>query len=326
MPVTADPKAKLLYLMKILLEQSDEFHPLSTKSIIDALSTYDISLERKTLYKDLELLREFGLDIEMVRGKSFGYYIASREFELPELKLLVDAVQSSRFITAKKSNELIKKLSSLSNNHQARQLKRQIYEAERPKAINEEVYYNVDAIHTAINDGYKICFKYFDYSLDKQRIYRKQGEVYSYTPLALCWDDDKYYLICFNTKYQDFIHFRVDRMSNVWVSEEVVEDIDRERFNVYDHINQTFGMFGGPKVRAQLRFDNELINAVLDRFGGDIGIYPLDGQFEITADVIDSPTFLGWMVQFADKAEIVAPESLRAAMKDLVIKIQTKYQ
>lgn len=325
MASSPNQKMKLLYLMKIFLERTDEGHSLTTAQLIDALAEYNITAERKSIYTDIALLRKFGLSIESRKTTTVGYYIDSRTFELPELKLLVDAVQSSRFITKRKSNELIKKLSSLSSVYHAKELKRQVVMAERPKPLNEEIYYNIDAIHAAINEHYKIAFKYFDYDTNKKRIYRKDGEVYCYTPMALCWSDDKYYLICFSSKYDAFTQYRVDRMSHVQVSAEAVEIIDKQRFNVAEYTKRMFGMYGGELVRAKLRFDNSLVNTVLDKFGTDLPIQPHSDYFEVIVDVSASPVFLSWMFQFGDKAEIVAPESLRASMSTLLAQNAKKY-
>jgi len=318
---------KLLYLMKILLEHSDEDHPLTTSDLLQALAQYDIKAERKSIYSDLEFLRQYGLDIETRQSKTFGYYIASRQFELPELKLLVDAVQSSRFITQKKSTELIQKLSSLTSKHYAKQLRRQVYSAERPKAINESVYYSIDTIHLAIHDGHKISFQYFDYDLSKTRTYRRDGAVYCLTPLALCWNDDNYYLICYNVKYDDFNHHRVDRMSNVSICEERADTIDPGRFHVAEHMKRVFGMFGGERVRARLRFDESLINTVLDRFGIDAPLRKAeDTRFEITVEISESPVFLSWIAQFGNRAEIIAPDSLRESMRALIHELNDTYR
>ena len=201
MPSSPNQRTKLLYLKKILLEKTDEQNPITMTEIISELAVYDIHAERKSIYNDLEILRQFGLDIETVKGKVRGYYIENRQFELPELKLLVDAVQSSRFITEKKSEGLISKLSSLTSQAHADDLKRHIFVTGRPKSINEQSYYSVDAIHSAINSGKKIMFKYFDYDVHKNRVFRKDGSVYQVTPVTLCWDSDKYYLVAYNIEY-----------------------------------------------------------------------------------------------------------------------------
>jgi len=325
MPTSPTQRLKLLRLMEILLEQTDENHTLTIAELISALAEHDIKAERKSLYTDLELLRAYGLNIETRKSKSVGYYIGHRQFEMPELKLLVDAVQSSRFITAKKSSELIKKLSAHASVHQAKELKRQVVITERVKPLNENIYYSIDAIHEAINGQWKIHFKYFDYCADKKRVYRKGGERYCQTPVALCWNDDKYYLICYNVKYDDFAHYRVDRMSDVEICDEDADPIDEKQFNVAEHTKQVFGMYGGELVTATLRFDMRLVNIVLDKFGVDLHLRKMGEQFEIIADVSNSPVFLSWVFQFGDQAEIVAPDSLRASMTALIAGNAKKY-
>lgn len=325
MPSSPNQKMKLLYLMKIFLERTDEHHMLTISDLISALDEYDVNAERKSLYSDMELLRKYGLNIEMRKTKSVGYYIDSRQFELPELKLLVDAVQSSRFITTKKSNELIKKLSSMASVHQARELKRQVVMAERPKPMNESIYYNIDAIHEAINSWNKIEFKYFDYDTNKNRVYRKEGDKYCQTPVVLCWNDDKYYLICYSSKYDGFTHYRVDRMSDVTVCHDAADKYDKKKFNVAEHTKRVFGMYGGELVTAKLRFDNSLVNTVLDKFGTGLPLRKNSDCFEITVDVADSPVFLSWVFQFGEKVEILAPDSLRKSMCASIEKLYARY-
>ena len=327
MPTSLNQKARPLYLMKVLLEKTDEQHTLTTNELIAELATYDIHIERKTVYSDLEILRHFGLDIEIKRDKTTGYYIAHRQFELPELKLLVDAVLSSRFITEKKSEELISKLSTLTSKAQAQNLKRQVYVAGRAKSFNEQSYYSVDAIHTAITDKKKISYKYFDYDTDKKRIYRKGGATYHVTPITLCWDSDKYYLVAYSSEHNELRNYRVDRMSEVKVSDDDADIYDTCKFDVSEHIKRVFGMFSGEQVQATLAFDNSFVNVVLDYFGKDIILVPKgDVWFEVIVDVSVSPVFLAWVFQFGDKAEIKAPNSLIDAMKELIHANAQKYQ
>jgi len=331
MPTSPNQKMKLIYLKRFLEQQTDEDNPITVNEMIAALNAVSIKAERKSIYSDIEILRRFGMDIENTNSRTYGYYLASRDFELAELKLLVDAVQSSHFITQKKSDSLIAKLSSLASKSQAAQLKRQVFVSNKPKSINESIYYSVDRIHAAINAGCKIEFKYFDYNPSKERTYRKSGSFYSETPLALCWSDDKYYLVCYNSKYDGFTNYRVDRMSEVEVSEEKADRYNRSRLNLSEHINQLFGMFTGEHVRARLRFDASLTNSVLDRFGTSVklvAVEPADPEterFEITVDVYESPVFLSWMFQFGDKAEIMAPESLRQAMRERIKELGDRY-
>jgi len=319
MPISQNQRAKLLYLMKILLDKTDEQHPLTMNELISELATYDIHAERKSIYNDLEHLRRFGLDIETTRGKTTSYYISHRQFELPELKLLVDAVQSSRFITGKKSEELITKLSSLTSHSQAQNLKRQIYVADRPKSINEQSYYSVDSIYSAVNDEKKITFKYFDYDVQKNCIFRKEGSLYQVTPITLCWDSDKYYLVAYSAEHDELRNYRVDRMSEVKVSDEPADQYNKAKFDASKHIRQVFGMFSGELVRATLAFDNSFVNVVLDYFGKEVKLMQkTENTFEVTVDVSVSPVFLGWLFQFGGKAVIKEPDSLIDAMRNLI--------
>jgi len=319
MPISPNQPLKLLYLMKILLDKTDENHALTIKELSDELAAYGIKAERKTLYGDLERLSLFGLDIVKKRDKSVRYYIASRQFELSELKLLVDAVQSSRFITEKNSMELIAKLSSLTSIEQAKQLKRQVYVTGRVKSFNTSTYYSVDAIHAAINDNRKITFKYFDYNIHKKPVYRKNGALYQVTPIRLCWSEDKYYLIAYNAEHGELRNYRVDRMSNVTALEEATDDFDRKKLDINEHIRRMFGMYSGEVVRATLSFDESLVNVVFDYFGKDVTLTGKDnGRFEVTANVSVSPVFLGWMFQFGDRAEVIKPDSLIDAMRALI--------
>ena len=317
MPNTPNQKRKQLYLMKILMEQTDEEHPMSVKDLIAQLQLYGITAERKSLYADIERLVGFGVNIESVKTSTVGYFVAHRQFELAELKLMVDAVQSCRFITAKKSAALIKKIAALGSVHHANQLRRQVFVDGQPKSINESVYYNVDAIHAAINGKRKISYKYFDYTAKKRRVYRKNGELYTQTPIALCWKEDSYYLIAYSAKHEGFAHYRVDRMSHVTVLDQPGDKI--ERFNVAEYTKKVFGMYSGELVRAGLSFDPALVNVVFDRFGRDISITEeANGWVTISAEVSASPVFLGWLAQFGSRAKINYPDNLITAMKDLL--------
>ena len=326
MPSSKNQKMKLLYLLKILLEKTDENHTLTLQQLLNELVLYGIQAERKSLYTDFESLRFFGLDVLMRQTKSYGYFVASRDFELAELKLLVDAVQSSRFISTKKTNQLIDKISSLTSIHQAKQLNRQVFVVDKPKTMNEQVLYNIDHIHDAINKNRKINFHYFYYDLDKVRHLNKSGELYVQTPLALCWSEDNYYLICYHTKTGNYTQYRVDRMIGVDVSEENADIINRKSYTVTEHIKQMVGMYGGDVVNVKLRFDNSLTNTVFDRFGIGIFVTKKQDSFEIITDISVSPVFFGWMAQFGNKAEIIEPKSLRDGMKQLVSELTQQYE
>ena len=306
----SNQRLKILYLYKILLERSDEEHLITMPEIISQLELYGISAGRKALYDDIEALKSYGLDIISVRGDKSGYYVASRDFELPELKLLADAVTSSRFLTKKKSSELLKKIESLSSVYQAKQIRRQVYIADRVKAMNERIYLNVDVIHRAIAENKQISFKYFDYDMQKHKRYRDGLRICS--PYALSWDDERYYLIAFYPKRPDnYTNFRVDRMENV----EIITDEARvipQAFNLSEYMNSTFSMFSGETKEVKLRFHRSLVNPVLDRFGKGITLYP-DGDeyFTVRVNVKAEPPFFGWLFQFGTKAEIVLPSEIK---------------
>jgi predicted DNA-binding transcriptional regulator YafY len=328
MPRSSNQKLKHLYLARLLLESTDENNTMTAERIVSALAAYDIPAGRKSVYDDIEALQRFGLDVEHRGGKDGGYFIASRDFELPELKLLVDAVQSSRLITEKKSRELIKKLSKLTSAAQAKQLNRQVYAGGRAKALNETVYYSIDAIHAAINDGKKISFKYFDYNIRKRRVFRRNGEAYIRTPVAMCWNDDNYYLVTYSPRHDDhFATYRVDRMAQATAMDEDADEYDRKAFSIAEYVKQTFGMFSGTTETARLAFDASLVGVVLDHFGSSTSLTDIgDGRFSVSAEVSSSPVFLGWVFQLGEKAEIIEPESLRAAMREFAGKVRGIYE
>jgi len=316
-----------MYIARILTERTDEGNVLTAQGIIDALAAYGIPANRKSVYDDIEALRQSGMDIMHRHGKDGGYFVASRDFELPELKLLVDAVQSSCLVTGKKGRELIRKLSKLTSADQAKQLNRQVYISGCASALNETVYYSIDAIHAAINAGKKISFKYFGYSTKKERIYRKEAKTYVRTPIAMCWNEDKYYLLTYSPGFDDpYATYRVDRMETVKALDECADAFDRVSFNVAEFIRKTFGMYSGETVSARLAFHESLVCVVLDQFGNGTAMTEIGGgRFAVNVEVSASPVFLGWMFQLGGKAEILAPESFRAAMCEMIASGRSVY-
>lgn len=312
----------------MLNEKTDEDNTMTINDMIAELDRYGITAERKSIYDDLEALRHYGLDIASRKSKTTDYYVASRLFELPELKLLVDAVQCSKFVTHKKSNELIKKIESLASYRQAQSLQRQVYVSNRVKTINESIYYNVDRLHAAIAENKKVSFKYFDYDIKKEKAFRKNGDKYSVSPYALSWDDENYYLITFSTKYNDFTHYRVDRMTDIDLIDEERDPLpDREHFDIAEYTKKVFNMFGGEEVLVQLQFDNSLVNAVIDRFGKDVVIGKMDeSSFYIWIKVAVSSTFFAWISQFGNKIKVLSPESViekyRCHMRDILVQYE----
>ena len=304
-------KRKLLYLAQIFSEETDEDHGLTLAEIAQRLSRLDINAERKTLYQDFEELRRFGMDIcTNQEGKSFRYFLGSRTFQLPELKLLVDAVQSSRFITEQKSRELIKKLETLTSRSNANQLQRQVLIAGRIKTMNESIYYNVDGLHTAIAKERQIQFRYFRWGPDKTMILRHNGELYTVSPWHLCWDYENYYLVAYDPAIQDYRHYRVDRMEKLTVSDRKRDPLPAD-FDLGKYVRRIFDMYNGRTETVRLRFDRALINVVMDRFGADGHIHPDGERIAVTAPVEVGPTFYGWLFQFGTQAEIVSPDAVR---------------
>ena len=327
MPKSSNQKLKLLYLMQMLLERSDENHPLTVQDMIDELSLHDISAERKSIYADLEALRVFGLDIMQSKGKSTGYYIASRDFELPELKLLVDSVQSSKFITHRKTLALIKKIEGLASVYDAQLLQRQVYVRNRVKSMNESVYYNVDEISGAISRDRIIRFKYFEFDVNKERRYRHGGKIYEISPFALMWDDENYYMLGYDPEAEKLKHYRVDKMTNIESAE--TERSGKELFAGMDmssYSKQVFGMFTGSEQTVKLRFENRLAGAVIDRFGKEVMLIP-DGEehFTVSADIAVSPQFYAWVFGLGTAVEILAPDSARQELAQLAKSVSRIY-
>lgn len=331
MPRFANQKLKCLYLMDFLLQNSDEQHAVTVAQMAEYLAQRGISAERKSLYSDLEALRQWGLDVEYRKSPDSGYYVASRRFQLPELKLLVDAVQSSRFITRKKTDQLIRKVEGLASCHQARQLQRQVYVTGRIKAMNESIYYTVDALHEAIDAGKQIRFHYFEWALGRgrervEKRLRRDGGWYQVSPRALIWDNENYYLVAYDSQSGQVRHYRVDKMQDLSVTD-LPREGDGRDFDPAAYAGSLFGMFHGELETVRLRFDNSLIGVVADRFGREVFLRP-DGEahFVVTAKVAVSPQFLSWVFGFGGQAEILSPEPVRQQFLDLITETEVNYK
>ncbi len=327
MPKGPNQKLKLLYLMQYLLRESDEKHPVTVAQMIAALESRGVSAERKSVYDDLEALRLFGLDIVQQRGQSTTYYVGSRDFELPELKLLVDSIQSSKFVTEKKTLALIKKLESLASVYDAQLLERQVYVRGRVKSMNESVYYNVDEISGAISRDSAIRFKYYEITPDKQRRYRRGGAFYEVSPFALIWDDENYYMLAWEAASASLRHYRVDKMAQISATDTPREGVEAfRRLDMSQYSQQVFGMFGGERQRVRLRFAEHLAGAVVDRFGREVMLVPDgEGRFTVTVEVAVSPQFYAWLFGFGTEAEILSPEPLRRAAAEQARSIAALY-
>ncbi len=319
-------KMALLYMMRELLLKTDEEHVMNASDLIKALENINLEADRRTIYSNVEILQDFGIDV-IKKENGQGYYIGSREFELPELKLLVDSVQSSKFITEKKSRELIGKLMRLTNEQKARQLNRAVFIRNRMKTGNESVYYNVDALHEAMNLNCQIEFKYGEWNTGKKLVEKKGGMKYIVSPWALTWDDENYYLIAFDEAAGIIKHFRVDKMMKIGLTEkarvgqEAFQDFDLAAFS-----KKTFGMFGGPDADVVLRCRNELVGVIIDRFGTETMIVPEDGgHFHVHVTVAVSPQFYGWVTGIGAGIEISSPEEVRSGYRDYLQGILSKY-
>ena len=312
----AHKKLRILYLARYLQERSDEEHPVGVGDMIAYLEGLGIPAERKALYDDLELLRSFGMDIVHVRGKSHGYYLGQRTFELAELKLLIDVVQTSPFLTAKKSMELIGKLERLASAPQAGGLRRQVHVLNRVKTHNEQLYYNIDGIHQAIGDNRQIRFRYFDWAADGTRRYRRGGAFYQECPVALCVDRN-YYLIAYRPEEGKYVHFRVDRMSDLRPAEEPRAPLP-PGFDLASYVRTIFDMHSGDRQWITLELDRSLLNVAMDRFGQEAQYRETgDGRVVVVAQVEVSPTFLSWVLCFGGQAKILSPASAQEALVSL---------
>ncbi|SFB74272.1 helix-turn-helix transcriptional regulator [Butyrivibrio sp. YAB3001] len=313
MPKGAGQKLKLYYLSQIMIKKTDDEHFLTMPEILAYLKEYGISADRKSVYDDLAALTELGIDIigEQV-GKKYYYHVGTKKFELAELMLLVDAIQSSKFITAKKSNELIKKITDLASEYEARQLKRQVVVQGRIKTMNESIYYIVDDIHRAMQENKNIKFEYLTWNINKKMVPRKEG-FYIDSPWALTWDDENYYLIAYDLTDKKIKHFRVDKMRNITLTEDKRQG--KELFEAYDmaaYAKMNFGMFGGKEITVSLQFRNDFVGIVIDRFGKDISIIPSDreGWSRTHVEVALSDQFFGWIFAMGGHIEITGPSDV----------------
>lgn len=299
-------KRKLLLLLDYLRAESDEDHPVATQTLVDYLRAQGVNAERKSVYSDLTALSDHGYDIQRVPGRNGGVYLGSRDFELPELKLLVDAVQASRFITKKKSDALIAKLEGLTSRYQATQLQRQVFVGGRAKSMNESAYYSVDAIHTAISHHRVVAFRYFDLDRNKEKVYRREGAEYRVEPYCLVWDNAQYYLVGKIPDGEETRHYRVDKMDSVTVTDKPAEP--PKSFDPGAYVGRYFSMFSGRAAQVRLGCQETAAGMILDRFGRDVMLVPREDGFTVTLDVVVSPQFWGWLAALNGLVKPEAPE------------------
>ena len=326
MPKSDNQKLKIFYILDYLKENSHEDHPVRTAELLTMLEhQHNIICDRKTVYSDIAALQDYGVDIVSIPGKNGGYYIASRNFELPELKLLIDAVQSSRFLTEKKSRELIEKLCRECNMYDAQLMRRDVLVSGRVKSMNETIYYNVDAIQDAIAENRQITFRYFDWGMDGKRRYREKH--YQASPYGLCQDHENCYLLAHSPRH-GVTSYRVDRMTEIQLTQEKRTPCpELTGKNLQAHANRLFQMYAGDATTVKLRFHRDLVNVVIDRFGRDTMLIP-DGEehFVFTVKVAVSPMFLTWVIGFGAKAAIVHPQSVADACRDLCLQALSQYE
>lgn len=328
MAKASNQKLKMVYLMKILLENTDDTHSICMSEILQQLNNYGITAERKSIYSDMECLRQYGMDIigEQM-DRTYYYHVGNRQFELPELKLLVDSVQSAKFITTKKTNELIKKIEGFASKYEASQLQRQVFIAERVKTMNESIYLNVDAIHSAIASNHKIKFQYFQWNVQKKMELRKNGAYYEVSPWALLWDDENYYMVAYDSEAGIIKHYRVDKMIHIIESHEKREG--KHCFKEFDmavYARKMFAMYGGDEETVRIECDNSLVGAMIDRFGRDIMILPInDDHFTVNVKVAVSMQFIHWIMALGDGAKIISPEYVTEMVSNEIKRLNKQY-
>jgi len=321
-------KIKLLFLMDLFMQKTDMEHTISMKDIIGELEKNGISGARKSIYSDIETLKEYGLDIEYRKEHPEGYYLAERTFEVAELKLLVDAVQSSKFITEKKSRSLIQKLEGLLSSYEARQLRRQVYVADRVKTMNESIYYNVDKLHSAISANRQITFEYTRWGMtDKVRLLNK-GKIYKISPWMLSWTDENYYLIGYDSEQEMIKHFRVDKMIRIELADEKRDGkVEFEKTDPSIYSKNMFGMFSGESEMLSIQIPEYLLGAFVDRFGKEISVRKMEnGYFIVHVKVIVSEPFFGWLTGLGKDVIILSPQKTMREYHEFLAVILEKYR
>jgi predicted DNA-binding transcriptional regulator YafY len=322
-------KLKLLYIIKILAHDTDEQHYMSMQELLSHLDFYGISAERKSVYSDIHVLQEFGYDINIRKSKiNGGYALLSNEFELAELKLLVDTVQACKFITKNKSNKLIEKLEKFTSKHQAKELNRQVYVASRIKTENENIYYNVDWINQGIQNNKQIKFAYYAWNISSKMEMRKNGEFYIVSPWALTFQEENYYLIAYDETKKMIKHYRVDKMKKISTLNDLRKGNDEyKKFDLVSYCKKTFGMYGGIEEKVTLKMPNSYVGVIFDRFGKDISIRKLgENDFSVRFSVKVSPPFYGWLSGLGINALILSPEWVRTDYIKFLNCISKQYQ
>lgn len=329
MPRGTNQKFKLYRLAQIMLEKTDDDHYITMPEIMAALGEYEITADRKSIYNDLRDLETLGIEVEGEPvGNRYHYHVVRRPFELPELKLLVDAIQSSKFITERKTNALIRKLEKLVSKYEAIKLQRQVYVSGRIKTMNESIYYTVDTIHNAISENRKIRFQYFQWNVKKEMELRHNGAYYHISPWGLSWDHENYYLVGYDSDAEKIKHYRVDKMLHLQMTEEEREGKEHfARMNMADYAKKSFSMFGGKEQEVKLLVENRLAGVIIDRFGKNVMLIPVDEEhFSVNVDVYVSNQFLGWIFSLGESVKIVEPDEVVERMKQEIERLRVQYK
>jgi predicted DNA-binding transcriptional regulator YafY len=319
-------KQKLIRLIEILIKYTDDEHGLTISEIIDKLSEYGIKAERKSIYDDFFVLEEMGIPVLKNKAKQTRYSIDFAIFELAELKMLVDAVQSSKFITAKKSRELISRLERFTSIYKSKELSRQVYVEDRIKTVNPASIYTVDSVHNAINSDKELNFRYFEYNSDKTKHFRHDGKIYSVTPISLVWSEENYYLVAYEQATDNIKHFRIDKMADVSIFEKKRAHSHLiDKFNPSDYSRKVFGMYGGREELVVFECRDSLAGVMIDRFGFDPVFHKTDFGFKFSLRVMVSPTFFAWALGFGDQIKILGPSSVVDELKEMIDKTRSLY-
>lgn len=328
----ASSKTKTLLVFKYLNDYSDENNPLSTTELISMLKEDGINCERKSIYADVQTLNEIGFDIVSTMSPKRGFFMATRRFELPEVRLLLDAVSSAGFITPNKTKELALKLESLVSKNQANALTSQVYIDANAKCDNEEIYYVIDFLHEAIISQRKVSFKYKRRNIDKQNKKSYTEKSFKVSPYALIWKDDHYYLICNNAKYDNLMNLRLDRIRKIELLDEPVRPVSEVSdytgtFDIADYSAKMFNMFSGETDKVTLQCHLDLREEMMDRFGAKIPLVAVDtDHFETTIDAAVSDGFVSWIMTFGDQIKVTSPAYLAQAVKEKAQKIAKLYE
>ena len=329
MPKGKNQKFKLYRLAQIMSEQTDEDHYITMPEIMSALEEYEITADRKSIYADLKDLEKLGIEIEGERiGSGYHYHVIGRDFELPELKLLVDAIQSSKFITERKTNALIRKLEKMVSKYDAQKLQRQVYVSGRIKTMNESIYYTVDAIHNAITENKKIKFQYYQWNVKKEMELRHDGAWYHISPWGLSWDDENYYLIAYDSNEKIIKHFRVDKM--LYIKSNGKGREGRQAFKSFDmaaYARKMFGMYGGKEEWVRIECDNSFAGVMIDRFGKEVSMIRLDDKrFVVNVEVAVSRQFLAWIIGLGEGVTLAGPQNVVEMMNAEIDRLIKQYK